>query len=311
VRDLRLLDVAGAGVSASEERMTLELYEQWAESYPPVPHNPLMRAEQEAMRSLWPPMRGRRALDLACGSGRYTRLLAAEGAAAVLALDWSAQMLRQVEGAVPVQGSMTALPFASGMFDLVICGLAVGHAPDLQAWMAEAARVLAPRGLLVYSDFHPHAADAGHARSFRDSQGCVHSVPHHRHSVRSHAHAAAAAGLAIEAIRELRVGIELRETFAGSEGFYRRWYGLPVVLAVRARKGELSHPQWRPDGAVRLREMSGQPAAGRATASPEESGGIVAGKFRIDIDAQVADQLASNAEDVAESAITASGHRPR
>jgi hypothetical protein len=102
--------------------------------------------------------------------------------------------------------------------------------------MSEAARVLAPRGTLVYSDFHPRAAAEGHARRFRDSSGETHSVPHHRHSVAAHVRAAAAAGLTIEAIREVRVGIELRETFPGSPEFYQRWRGLPVVLTLRVRK---------------------------------------------------------------------------
>jgi malonyl-CoA O-methyltransferase len=223
-------------VSASEEQVTLRVYEHWAESYPPVPHNPLMRAEQEAMRQLWPAMSGRRVLDLACGSGRYARLAAAAGAATVLALDRSPQMLRQVAGATAVQGSMLRLPFAPGTFDLVLCGLAVGHARDLTAWMREVARVLAPPGALVYSDFHPRAAAAGHTRRFCDSNGEVHSVPHHQHTLAAHVRAANAAGLAIEAVREVRVGVELRETFPGSPEFYRRWHGLPVVLALRAGK---------------------------------------------------------------------------
>jgi len=225
-------------MSAPEERVTeqatLQLYERWAESYPPVPHNPLMRAEQEAVRRLWPAVRGRHVLDLACGSGRYARLLAAAGAASVLALDRSRNMLRQVEGATAVQGSMMSLPFAGGSFDAVICGLAVGHAQDLTAWMREVARVLAPRGALVYSDFHPQAAAAGHARRFRDAAGDTHAVPHHRHDIAEHRRAAAAAGLTVEAMEEVRVGLELREDFAGSADFYRRWHGMPVVLAIRA-----------------------------------------------------------------------------
>jgi SAM-dependent methyltransferase len=214
--------------------LTRELYDRWAESYPPVPHNPLMRAEQEAMRRLWPAMSGRCVLDLACGSGRYARLLAQAGAATVHALDQSWQMLRQVQGAAAVRGNMTRLPFASGSFDAVVCGLAVGHAPDLEAWMREVARVLAPRGVLVYSDFHPQAVAAGHARTFRDSQGGTHAVPHHRHDVAAHRRAAAAADLEIEAMEEVRVGIELREDFPGSAAFYGRWHGMPVVLAIRA-----------------------------------------------------------------------------
>lgn len=233
---LRVLDVAGLRVSASEDRLTRELYERWAGSYPPVAHNPLMRAEQELLRALWPAMRGRRVLDLACGSGRYARLLAGQGAAVVVALDRAAGMLRQVADAVSIQGDMLRLPFAASTFDAVVCGLAVGHAPDLGAWMLEVARVLTPGGLLLYSDFHPRAAAAGHVRRFRDPQGITHSVPHHRHPLAAHLRAAAAAGLTIEAVREARAGIELREAFTGSSAFYLRWRGLPVVLAVRARK---------------------------------------------------------------------------
>jgi malonyl-CoA O-methyltransferase len=221
-------------MSAGEVQATLALYDRWAGSYPPVPHNPLMRAEQEAMRRLWPAMSGRCVLDLACGSGRYARLLAEAGTAMVLALDQSWQMLRQVHGAMAVQGNMSSLPFASGSFDAVVCGLAVGHAPDLEAWMREVARVLAPRGVLLYSDFHPQAVAAGHARTFRDSQGGVHSVPHHRHAVAAHRRAAAATGLTIEAMEEVRLGLDLREEFPGSAAFYQRWYGMPVVLAIRA-----------------------------------------------------------------------------
>lgn len=220
-------------MSAAEEQATLELYERWAESYPPVPHNPLMRAEQAAVRRLWPAVSGRQVLDLACGSGRYARLLAAAGAASVLALDRSGNMLRQVEGATAIQGSMMNLPFARGTFDAIICGLAVGHTEDLGGWMREVARVLVPHGVLVYSDFHPQAAAAGHARRFRDAAGDTHAVPHHRHDLTEHRQAAADAGLTVEAVEEVRVGLELREEFAGSDDFYRRWHGMPVVLAIR------------------------------------------------------------------------------
>lgn len=234
--DLRLLDVAGSRVSSGIERATLLAYERWAESYPPLPHNPLMRAEQRAMLELWPEISGRQGLDLACGSGRYARLLAATGAERVVALDFSGQMLRQVRTALCVRGRMSRLPFAAGAFDVVICGLAVGHAEDLGAWTVEIARVLVSGGVLLYSDFHPQAARAGHTRCFRDAQGIIHPVPHYRHGVAAHRRAAAAAGFAIEATREVRVGIELREALPESVEYYRRRKGMPVVLVIRARK---------------------------------------------------------------------------
>jgi ubiquinone/menaquinone biosynthesis C-methylase UbiE len=147
---------------------TLAAYERWAPRYPPTAHNPLMRAEQQAMLAHWPQVAGRRALDLACGTGRYSRLLAETGAAQVVAMDFCAPMLRQVSVATRVCGSMMQLPFAAQAFDVVISGLALGHASNVHLWMAEAARVLKMGGALLYSDFHPEAARVGLPRSFKD-----------------------------------------------------------------------------------------------------------------------------------------------
>ncbi len=214
---------------------TLEAYERWAPSYPPTAHNPLMRVEQAAMLELWPETQGR-ALDLACGSGRYARLLEARGASDVVALDASTAMLCQVAGASRVRAAMMQLPFANDSFATVVCGLALGHAEDVERWMLEVARVLQPGGALLYSDFHPQAHRAGLVRSFKDGQGRTCTLPHRRFEVESQRQAAVAAGFTVVALRELRVGVELNEPFAGSDEFYERWHGLPLVLVMSARR---------------------------------------------------------------------------
>jgi ubiquinone/menaquinone biosynthesis C-methylase UbiE len=215
---------------------TRAAYERWAPLYPPTAHNPLMRAEQQAMALHWPEVAGKCALDLACGSGRYSQLLAQSGAAQVVALDFCVPMLRQVSVALQVCGSMMQLPFAARGFDVVVSGLALGHASSAHTWMAEAARVLGPGGTLLYSDFHPEAARAGFTRSFKDQKSDSCTVPHRRHAVSLQLRAAAAANLDVDIVHEVRVGEELRETFPNSAEFYRRWDGLPIVVVVRARK---------------------------------------------------------------------------
>jgi ubiquinone/menaquinone biosynthesis C-methylase UbiE len=215
---------------------TLAAYERWAPLYPPTAHNPLMRAEQHAMLEHWPPVAGKRALDLACGSGRYSRLLAEAKAAQVVAMDFCVPMLRQVSVGTRVCGSMMQLPFAGQAFDVVISGLALGHAANVHTWMTEVARVLEPGGILLYSDFHPEAARAGLPRSFKDQTDRTWTVPHRGYSVASQREAALAAGLVVEVVHEVRVGLELQEAFEKSNAFYRRWHGLPLVLVVRARK---------------------------------------------------------------------------
>jgi malonyl-CoA O-methyltransferase len=163
-------------------------------------------------------------------------MLADSRAAQVVALDFSAAMLSHVDAAHRVRASMLKLPFGAGVFDAVVSGLAVGHAPDVYRWMAEIARVLKPGGVLLYSDFHPEAARAGHSRKFTDENQRTHTVPHHSHSISSQSQAAATAGLTIDSLEELRAGFELSEAFPQSENFYQRWSGWPFVLIVRAQK---------------------------------------------------------------------------
>ena len=217
-------------------KSTLQVYERWARVYPPVAHNPLMRAEQQAMLQMWPDVAGCRVLDLACGSGRYSRVALEANAAHVVALDFCVPMLQQVAAASRICASMMQLPFRAAEFDFIVCGLALGHATDLREWMAEVARVLRPGGSLLYSDFHPEAARAGMTRSFKDEDDATWTVPHQTYEIDCQQDAAAAAGLKIETIREVRVGMELTEAFRGSERIYTDWHGLPVVLVVRARK---------------------------------------------------------------------------
>src|SRR5260370_19277768 len=145
-----------------------------------------MRAEQQARPEHWPPVAGKRAVALACGSGRYSRLLAEAGASQVVAMDFCVPMLRQVSAGSRVCGSMMQLPFAGQTFDVVISGLALGHATSVHAWMAEVARVLKSGGTLLYSDFHPEAAMAGLPRSFKDQNDHIWTVPHRRYDAVSH-----------------------------------------------------------------------------------------------------------------------------
>jgi malonyl-CoA O-methyltransferase len=213
---------------------TFELYERWAPSYPPEPHNALMRLEQRTMCGLLPRVEGACALDLACGTGRYARLLLGARARQVVAADFSPAMLRQSTGH-RVRAGLTRLPFASGVFDVVVSGLALGHAEHLGECFREIARVLRPGGALLYSDFHFDAACAGQVRSFRDESGRRFELPVDGYPVQAHREALLAAGFEIEVIRELRAGVELVEPFTGSDEFYARWSGTPIVLVVRAR----------------------------------------------------------------------------
>jgi ubiquinone/menaquinone biosynthesis C-methylase UbiE len=216
---------------------TRELYDRWAPGYAAGPHNPLMLAEQQVMLAHWPDLQGLDVLDLACGTGRYAALAQSAGARRVLALDFSAAMLAQARVAGRVRGDLGALPLRDAAFDVVISGLALGHAPDLERCVGEVRRVLRPGGTLLYSDFHPEASRRGLRRGFRDGAGERFELPVDGHSVA--AHHAALRGAAFTHIEQfdIRAGIELRGGFPGDAQFLREWHGTPLALVVRARRG--------------------------------------------------------------------------
>jgi len=206
--------------------------------YPPLPHNALMRAEQDAVVPLLGMRPASRALDVGAGTGRYTPIIRAAGAEVVVSLDWSLVMLgAHADGALRVCGDATQLPFADAAFDLINASLVAGDVADLGHWVAELARVLAPGGRLVYSDFHPGWQARGWSRTFQDAEGQTIVLPCETHTLEEHHQAGVDADLAVETIREV--------TVPSPPGTMRRWLGragarvpgLVVVAASRRRPG--------------------------------------------------------------------------
>jgi SAM-dependent methyltransferase len=93
-------------------------------------------------------------LDLACGTGAVTRLVAARcGPARLIGIDLTEAMLDVARSLVPgvtfLQGAFDALPVGDASADVVLCQQGLQFAPDRAAAVAEMARVLRPGGRIA------------------------------------------------------------------------------------------------------------------------------------------------------------------
>ena len=216
-------------------------YDLWADNYPAVAHNPMMRLEQEIVESILATLRPRRALDVGTGSGRYLAVLARAGAASVVGVDFSMAMLRHaaLQRCATVVKPLIAcadalrLPFGRKAFDLINASLMVGDVANLDAWTREMARTLARSGHLVYSDFHPSWTEYGWKRTFRSVDGAPHDLAFVPHTIEQHLAAIDAAGLRAVAIREPRFK---EDSDPDVKAFRRRWKNPPVVVVFHAHK---------------------------------------------------------------------------
>jgi len=90
-------------------------------------------------------------LDLACGTGRWTRAIAERfGPDRTIGLDLSFAMLQASRASLPgvlfVRGTAEKLPFADGALGAINCWAALQLVPHPEAALAEAARCLRPGG---------------------------------------------------------------------------------------------------------------------------------------------------------------------
>ena len=99
--------------------------------------------------------KGTRVLDVGCGDGKFTRVLATIFDS-VDGIDINARKIDEAQRTADASGlgikfragSGEALPYPDGSFDVIAFSKSLHHIPHMDRALSEAARVLAPNGLL-------------------------------------------------------------------------------------------------------------------------------------------------------------------
>jgi len=135
-----------------------------------------------AFFAMLPDVEGLAGLDIGCGEGHNTRLLAQRGAR-VSAIDISEVFIRhakETEAETPLGihyqvASAVDLPFANGTFDFAAAFMSLMDVPETDRALAESYRVLKPGGFLQFSMTHP-CFDTPHRRNLRDANHRTYAI---------------------------------------------------------------------------------------------------------------------------------------
>lgn len=159
-----------------DKRQVAASFSRAAQSYDGVAG--LQRDVGRELLAFLPVLSPSRWLDLGCGTGHFTRVLAErypQGSG--LALDLAEGMLRHArpQGGARhfVAGDAERLPLREASLDLIFSSLAVQWCGDFAAVLAEAHRVLRPGGVLAFSSLC-----VGTLQELRDSWQAVDGFVH-------------------------------------------------------------------------------------------------------------------------------------
>lgn len=197
---------------------SISAYDLWAQSYPAEAHNVLMQIEQGSMLELMPSLKDKVVLDLACGTGRYGLIAEKQGAQLVIGLDNSPAMLKKGVISNVALATSEEIPLADSSIDVILCGLALGHLPEINMSLSEIGRVLKTGGVALVSDFHPYQYLTGARRIF-ESNKTSYAVEHYVHHLSDYFSLGHRANLQMSAIQE---------------PIYKE--NKPVVLVIRYKK---------------------------------------------------------------------------
>jgi SAM-dependent methyltransferase len=205
-----------------------EGYGRWAPTFDSSP-NPLVSLEARYLAPWLESVRGKRVIDVSCGTGRWIEATGGVG------VDLSPEMLsvarNKAEGRV-AQADALRLPFRSGVADVVLCTLSLGYLSPVRHAMEEMRRVARPGGAVIVTDMHPEAVRRGWTQSFRCGE-LAFDIENHPYGLED----LAAGGLAIEEVRDLFFGEPERAIYeqADKAALFDHVRGTPAVWMLKWR----------------------------------------------------------------------------
>lgn len=218
-------------------------YDIWSRTYDAELDNPLVLLDEALFEGLLSrvPIRGRRVLDVGCGTGRNWKKIMAREPAELVGYDVSDGMVTRLrekypDAVVHLESGDTLSRTAQGSCDVIVSTLALAHFSSVEAAFRQWARVLCARGDVLVTDLHPAAAARCHTNFRHRGRGV--KVRTSVRSLEALQQIAADAGFECLALEEKAIDASLRHHFvrANMLGDYQLSMGRPFIYGLHLRK---------------------------------------------------------------------------
>ena len=183
-----------------------QAYTDWSETYD-QDRNLTRDLDETVTRGTLANLRCHSTLELGCGTGKNTALLASISQR-VTAIDFSTGMIEKARQKLSSDNVIFIVAdisqpwlFAAQSFDLIVCNLVLEHISDLPFIFAQASGVLPERGRFFVSELHPFRQYQGTQANFQRSQQTTH-IPAFVHHISDFIDAGQASELALSEMKE-------------------------------------------------------------------------------------------------------------
>lgn len=213
-------------------------YAEWSASYEDTVPDQLDLPLLERLTSVpWKSVK--RALDLACGTGRIGAWMRERGVSRIEGIDVTPEMLERASERGIYQslivGDIVETGLESGGYDLLVASLVDEHLRDLHPLYREAHRLLAPGvataepgGWFAIVGYHPHFLMKGIPTHFHRATGEAVAVEAHVHLLSDHFKGGCDAGLTLVEFHE---GV-IDEAWAAAKPRWAKYENEPVSFVM-------------------------------------------------------------------------------
>lgn len=183
-----------------------DAYTHWASTYD-SDRNLTRDLDQAVTKETLAQLRFHSVLEIGCGTGKNTRLLAQVGER-VCALDLNVSMLDQAKRKIKTERVLFVVadvtqgwPCENASTDLIVCNLVLEHIRDLSFIFAEAYRSLVAGGHFFISELHPFRQYQGTKANFERGQETI-KIQAFVHHLSDFTRGAAQSGFSVQSFRE-------------------------------------------------------------------------------------------------------------